>query len=99
MKNFTAKMVNADFTRLITQKIYDTINKYNSLDGIKHGTIEVTDWKEKENEVTIKITDGNKSAVTTDTREAVYFAIKLLLCTATLINQAVNIPNVAEIEE
>lgn len=99
MKDFTAKMVNADFTRLITQKIYDTINKYNSLDGIKHGTIEVIDWKEKENEVTIKITDGNKSEVTTDTREAVYFAIKLLLCTATLINQAVNMQNVAEIEE
>ena len=97
--NFTAKMVNADFTRLITQKIYDTINKYNSLTGINHGIIEVMDWKEKSNEVTIKITDGNKSAVTTDKREAIYFAIKLLLCTATLINQAINMPNVAEIED
>ena len=97
--DFTSKMVNADFTRLITQKIYDAINQYNSLDGIKHSTIEVIDWKEKENEVTIKITDGNESEVTTDTREAIYFAIKLLLCTATLINQAVNMSNIAEIED
>ena len=95
----TSKMVNADFTRPITQNIYDVINKYNSLTGVEHGTLEVVEWKDKENEVTIKLTDGNKTGVTTDTREAIYFAIKLLLCTATLIAQWKNTPNIAEIED
>jgi len=86
-----------DFTRPITRQICETVKKYNNLTGINHGTIDIVDWNDKTNEVTIKITDGEKSAVTTDTREAIHFSLKLLLCTATLINQAINTPNVAGI--
>lgn len=92
-------MVNADFTRPITKRVWEIIKKYNSLTGINHGTIEVLDWNDKTNEVTIQITDGNKSAVTTDTREAIHFSLSLLLCTAILTKQALDMPNVAEIRE
>ena len=88
-----------DFTRFITRQILETVKKYNNLTGIKHGTIEVIDWDDKANEVTVKITEDEKSAVTTDTREAIHFALKLLLCTAVLTKQAINAPNVAEIED
>ena len=93
----TSKMVNADFTRLITQNIYDAITKFNSL--LEANSIEVLDWKEKENEVTIKLTENNVSEIMTDTREAIHFAVKLVLCTAMLMKQAANMPNIAEIED
>ena len=93
----TSKMVNADFTRPITQNIYDAITKFNSLS--EANSIEVLDWKEKENEVTIKLTENNVSEIMTDTREAIHFAVKLVLCTAMLMKQAANMPNVAEIED
>ena len=93
----TSKMVNADFTRLITQNIYDAITKFNSLS--EANSIEVLDWKEKENEVTIKLTENNVSEIMTDTREAIHFAVKLVLCTAMLMKQAANMPNIAEIED
>ena len=93
----TSKMVNADFTRLITQNIYDAITKFNSLS--EANSIEVLDWKEKENQVTIKLTENNVSEIMTDTREAIHFAVKLVLCTAMLMKQAANMPNVAEIED
>lgn len=99
MKNLTAKMVNADFTRFITQQIYEAITKFNSISEATHNSIEVLDWKEKENEVTIKVTEGNESEIMTDTREAIHFAVKLVLCTAMLMEQAANVPNVAEIED
>ena len=94
-----AKMVNADFTRFITQQIYDAILRYNALTDVTHGTIEVLDWKEKENEVTIKLTENNVSEIITDTREAIHFAIKLVLRTAMLVEQAAKMPNIAEIED
>ena len=93
----TSKMVNADFTRPITQNIYDAITKFNSLS--EANSIEVLDWKEKENQVTIKLTENNVSEIMTDTREAIHFAVKLVLCTAMLMKQAANMPNVAEIED
>lgn len=99
MKDFTAKMVGADFTRLTTLQTYEAIKKYNSMTDITHGTIEVLDWKEKENEVTIKITENNESEIMTDTREAIHFAVKLVLCTACLIKQKMNTPNIAEIKD
>lgn len=99
MKDFTAKMVNADFTRLTTQQIYEAIKKYNSMTDITHGTIEVLDWKEKENEVTIRLTENDESEIMTDTREAIHFAVKLVLCTAILMKQRMNTPNIAEIED
>lgn len=95
----TAKMVNADFTRFTTQQIYEAIKKYNSMTDITHGTIEVLDWKEKENEVTIKITENNTSEIMTDTREAIHFSVKLLLCIAIMIEQKMNTPNIAEIKD
>lgn len=95
----TAKMVNADFTRFTTQQIYEAIKKYNSMKDITHGTIEVLDWKEKENEVTIKITENNESEIITDTREAIHFSVKLVLCIATMIKQKMNTPNIAEIKD
>lgn len=93
----TSKMVNANFTRPITQQIYEAITKFNSIS--EANSIEVLDWKEKENEVTIKITENNVSEIMTDTREAIHFAVKLVLCAAMLMKQAANIPNVAEIED
>ena len=93
----TSKMVNADFTRLITQNIYDAITKFNSIS--EGNSIEVLDWKEKENQVTIKLTENNVSEIMTDTREAIHFAVKLVLCTAMLMKQAANMPNIAEIED
>lgn len=93
----TSKMVNADFTRLITQNIYDAITKFNSIS--EANSIEVLDWKEKENQVTIKLTENNVSEIMTDTREAIHFAVKLVLCTAMLMKQATNIPNIAEIKD
>lgn len=93
----TSKMVNADFTRLITQNIYDAIVKFNSIS--EGNSIEVLDWKEKENQVTIKLTENNVSEIMTDTREAIHFAVKLVLCTAMLMKQAANMPNIAEIED
>lgn len=93
------KMVNADFTRFVTQQIYDAILRYNSLMDVTHGIIEVLDWKEKENEVTIKITENNKSEIMTDTREAIHFSVKLLLCIAIMIEQKMNTPNIAEIKD
>lgn len=95
----TSKMVNADFTRLITQQIYEAITKFNSISEATHSSIEVLDWKEKENEVTIKLTENNVSEIMTDTREAIHFAVKLVLCTAMLMKQAANMPNIAEIED
>lgn len=95
----TEKMVYADFTRLTTQQTYEAIKKYNSMKDITHGTIEVLDWKEKENEVTIKLTENDESEIMTDTREAIHFAVKLALCTAFLINQRRNTPNIAEIKD
>jgi hypothetical protein len=93
----TSKMVNANFTRLITQNIYDAITKFNSIS--EANSIEVLDWKEKENEVTIKITENNVSEIVTDTREVIYFSVKLVLCMAMLMAQAANMPNIAEIED
>jgi hypothetical protein len=92
-------VTNADFTRKIVVDICDAVKKYNALEGINHGIIDILDWDDKNGNVTIQITEGNKSAVTTDTFQAIYFAIKLLLCTATLMCQAINVPNVAEIED
>lgn len=93
------KMVNADFTRFVTQQIYDAILRYNSLTDVTHGTIEVLDWKEKENEVTIKLTENDVSEIMTDTREAIHFAVKLVLCTAMLMKYAADMPNIAEIRD
>ena len=93
----TSKMVYADFTRLTTQQTYEAIQKFNSIS--EGNSIEVLDWKEKENEVTIKITENNVSEIMTDTREAIHFAVKLVLCTAMLMKQAANMPNIAEIED
>lgn len=95
----TEKMVYADFTRFTTQQTYDAILRYNALADVTHGAIEVLDWKEKENEVTIKLTENNVSEIMTDTREAIHFAVKLLLCTAMLMAQAENMPNIAEIRD
>lgn len=95
----TSKMVNADFTRFITRQIYEAITKFNSIAEATHSSIEVLDWKEKENEVTIKITENGVSEIMIDTREAILFAVKLVLCTAMLMKQASNIPNVAEIKD
>lgn len=93
----TSKMISADFTRPITQNIYDAITKFNSIS--EANSIEVLDWKEKENQVTIKLTENNVSEIMTDTREAIHFAVKLVLCTAMLMKQAANIPNIAEIKD
>lgn len=93
----TSKMISADFTRPITQNIYDAITKFNSIS--ETNSIEVLDWKEKENQVTIKLTENNVSEIMTDTREAIHFAVKLVLCTAMLMKQAANIPNIAEIKD
>lgn len=93
----TSKMISADFTRPITQNIYDAITKFNSIS--ETNSIEVLDWKEKENQVTIKLTENNMSEIMTDTREAIHFAVKLVLCTAMLMKQAANIPNIAEIKD
>lgn len=93
----TSKMVNADFTRFVTQQIYEAITKFNS--EATNSSIEVLDWKEKENEVTIKLTENGVSEIMTDTREAIHFAVKLVLCTAMLMKQAENMPNIAEIKD
>lgn len=93
----TSKMVNADFTRPITQNIYDAITKFNSIS--EANSIEVLDWKEKENQVTIKLTENNVSEIMTDTREAIHFAVTLVLCMAMLMEQRKNTPNIAEIKD
>lgn len=95
----TSKMVNADFTRPITQQIYEAITKFNSISEATHSSIEVLDWKEKENQVTIKITENNVSEIMTDTREAIHFAVKLVLCMAFFMEQRKNTPNIAEIKD
>ena len=53
----------------------------------------------EENEVTIKLTENDVSEIMTDTREAIHFAVKLVLCTAMLMKYAADMPNIAEIRD